>query len=111
MPLDREFPRYAEVYSNAKDTLGHALGLSDDLLHVHAGLAIFVLAALLARRRMRSWLPLGVVAVFAVANELVDAVGPDAWDSLSAADVINTLFWPSVLFLLARRGRLGAGKG
>jgi hypothetical protein len=97
---------YAAAYSKAKSSLGHALGLSDDLLHVHLGLAIFVVAALLTRRRMRSWIPLTIVAIFAVGNEVIDYFGPDPWnDGLSALDLANTLVWPLVLFLLARRGK------
>lgn len=102
---------YAAVYSSAKASLGETLGLSDDLLHVHVGLALFVLTALLTRRRMRSWVPLSVVAVFAVANEIIDFFGPDSWnDGLSALDLANTLVWPLVLFLLARRGKVGSVK-
>lgn len=98
--------RYANSYSSAKSALGNALGLSDDLLHVHMGLLIFVAAALLTRRRMRSWIPLATVALFAMANEVIDYFGPDPWnDGLSALDLVNTLVWPLVLFLLARRGK------
>ena len=87
--------------------LGDTLGVTDDLIHVHVGLAIFVLTALLLRRRMRSPWPLAVVAVFALLNEAVDYAVPPASD-FSAIDVANTLFWPAVLFLLARRGRMAA---
>ena len=79
--------------------------MTDDLLHVHLGLALFALTALLTRRRMRSWWPLGIVAAFAIGNELIDYSAPEDWsDQLSALDVANTLAWPLVLFLLARRG-------
>ena len=106
-----ELLRYAASYSHAKSALGHALGLSDDLLHVHLGLVIFVVAALLTRRRMRSWIPLLTVAVVAVANEVIDYFGPDPWnDGLSALDLANTLVWPVVLFLLARRGKSASVK-
>lgn len=94
---------YAERYSAAKRALGQSLGISDNLLHVHVGLAIFVVTALLLRRRMRSPWPLAVVAVFAVLNEAVDYLIPRTSD-FSVFDVLNTIFWPMVLFLLARRG-------
>jgi hypothetical protein len=109
--MNADIHRLAEAYSNAKSALGNALGLSDDLLHVHMGLAIFVAAALLTRRRMRSWVPLVVVALAALANEIIDYLGPDPWsDGLSALDLANTLIWPLVLFLLARRGNNGSVK-
>ena len=95
-----------EAYSAAKLSLGKALGVTDDLLHLHVGLAIFVITALLLRRRMRSPWPLAAVAAFALANEIVDYAEPVPWSATrSALDVVNTVFWPAVLFLLARRGR------
>lgn len=97
---------YLDRLSTAKSKLGAALGMSDDLLHVHLGLAIFVVTALLLRRRMRSIWPLAIVAALALANEVVDYAISDPWSATrSALDVVNTIFWPLVLFLLARRGR------
>lgn len=93
-------------YSELKDQLGDLTGMSEDLVHVHVGLAIFVLTALLLRKRMRSPIPLIAVAVFEFANEAVDYYVRDGWTPMaSALDVVNTLFWPVVLFLLARRGK------
>jgi hypothetical protein len=94
---------YAERYSAAKRALGESLGVTDNLLHVHVGLAIFVVTALLLRRRMRSPWPLAVVTLFALLNEAVDYLVPRTSD-FSIFDVLNTIFWPMVLFLLARRG-------
>jgi hypothetical protein len=93
------------AYSTAKADLGDVLGASQDLLHVHAGLLIFFVAALLLRRRMRSWVPICLVWAFAFGNELIDAFSPingnSAWEH--GADIMNTVFWPTLLFLLARR--------
>jgi hypothetical protein len=87
-----------------KAGLGDKYGVSESLLHVHAGLAIFVLTALLLRQRMRSWIPLAVVIALELANETVDYYFSANWDLASSAmDVVNTLLWPVVLFLLARR--------
>jgi hypothetical protein len=94
---------YAERYSAAKRALGQTFGVTDNLLHVHVGLAIFVVTALLLRRRMRSPWPLAVVTLFALLNEGVDYLTPQTSD-FSVFDVMNTVFWPGVLFLLARRG-------
>jgi hypothetical protein len=97
-------------YSTAKSDLSLILGASEDLLHIHAGLLIFFASALLFRRRMRSRIPIALVWVFAFGNELVDAFSPGAsasrWEP--AADVANTVVWPTLLFLLARRrGKAG----
>lgn len=97
---------YVEAYSAAKLSLGKALGVTDDLLHLHVGLAIFVVTALLLPRRMRSPWPHAAVAAFPLANEIVDYPEPEPCSATrSALDVLNTMFWPAVLFLLARRGR------
>jgi hypothetical protein len=94
-----------EMYAAAKRELSTSLGASEDLLHVHAGLLIFFVTALLLRRRMRSRLPIASVFLFALCNEVVDAFSPGSsgnrWEPL--ADIANTVVWPTLLFLLARR--------
>jgi hypothetical protein len=102
--------RVANAYSQLKNDIGEMSGSQENLLHIHLGLIIFVLAALLMRRKMRSPLPLAIVAVFALMNEIVDFLSE--WPSSlshSIVDVANTLFWPLVLFLIARRGRPAEG--
>src|SRR5687768_1749042 len=91
------------AYSEMKNALGRVTGMSEDLIHVHVGLAIFVVTALVLRRRMRSSKPLAVVATLALLNELLDYGGPDWELGSSALDFVNTLVWPLVLFLVARR--------
>lgn len=85
--------------------LGRDYGLTEDLLHVHAGLIIFFLAAVLSRQRMRSPVPIAIVYALAFINEIVDLLTPGksagAWEPV--ADIVNTVVWPSLLFLLARR--------
>lgn len=93
-------------YAEAKSSLGDKLGATEALLHVHVGLLIFVVTALLLRRRMASAWPVAVVAALAVLNEVVDFCGPSPapyWRS--GLDILNTIFWPAVLFVLARRGK------
>jgi len=94
-----------EFYSATKNNLGLLLGADEDTLHVHAGLLIFFLTALLLQRRMRSWIPVSLVWLFAMANELIDYLAPGGseyrWEPV--VDVANTVFWPTLLFLLARR--------
>lgn len=92
-------------YVETKRGLGEQLGASEALLHVHVGLLIFVVTALLLRRRMASVWPLAVVATLALVNEVIDWFGPSpAPLSRAVSDIINSVFWPLVLFLLARRG-------
>lgn len=92
-------------YAGSKHSLGALFGASEDLLHLHAGLIIFFAAALLFKRRMRSRVPIALVYAFAIGNELVDLLlaGSSASRWEPAVDVLNTVLWPTLLFLLARR--------
>ena len=97
----------AAAYGEAKAGMAEQLGATEALLHVHAGLLIFVATALLLRHHMASVWPLAVVAVFALLNEVLDHYGPApavSWHS--GMDLLNTVFWPAVLFVLARTATL-----
>lgn len=81
--------------------------LSRDALHVYAGLAVFLLTAALLRKNLRSPVPWLAAFLLACGMEVVDAI--DAlrsyghwWARESAHDIVNTSFWPTVLFVLAR---------
>lgn len=96
---------WIQTYSDTKRSIAEYFGASEALLHLHAGLLIFFVSSLLFRRRMRSWVPIGLVYAFAVANEVVDLLTPDhQFIPLEpVVDVANTVVWPTLLFLLARR--------
>ena len=101
----------ADAYARIKDSMSVATGATEELLHVHFGLLIFVAAALLLRRRMHSNWPVGLVWAFALANEAVDyfAIGYAWFPSL--LDILNTIFWPTILHLVARRRRVSPPLG
>ena len=100
-----------DAYAAIKQSMSEATGASEELLHVHFGLLIFVAVALLLRRRMHSNWPVGLVWAFAIANEAVDffAAGYEPFESL--LDVINTILWPTILHLVARRRRVSPPLG
>ena len=98
-------------FQQAKVAVAAALGLPKDALHIYVGLFVFLVAAALFRRPLSSWLPLVAVLVAALAGELWDLI--DTWNAGGRPvllrnwhDVWNTLFWPVVLFLLARYTRV-----
>jgi uncharacterized membrane protein YqgA involved in biofilm formation len=99
---------------HAKMVVVAAVGLQKDALHVYAGLTIFLVALSVLRSRPRSVIPLVAVALVAVLGEIVDArddvnsLGHWRWRA-SAHDLWNTLFWPSVLWVLLRIGALRLG--
>ncbi|MCB1755739.1 MAG: hypothetical protein KDJ38_09465 [Gammaproteobacteria bacterium] len=89
------------------------LGLSKDALHVYVGLAVFMLVVA-AKKSVRSMLPWLAVLAVAVVGEILDrrddiaSLGHWRWTA-SLHDVLNTLFWPTVLMLSARLGIIGTG--
>lgn len=83
--------------------IGDGTGLPDAMLHVHAGMAVLLLARLATRRSLGTLIPLGVVALAEGANEVLDRINFGSWrwtDTLS--DIGNTLFWPAVICLSVR---------
>lgn len=85
-------------------------GLSKDALHVYVALILFFGSAMLFKWSLAGWRPWTVVLVAAVAGEawdirdrLVSAVAVDLAGDWH--DIWNTMFWPSVILLLARYSR------
>jgi hypothetical protein len=80
------------------------------VLHIHLGLAIYLLTCLLLRRPLGSTLPWLVVVLLELTNELSDFlryyVSAWPWTATNTIeDLVNTLFWPTVLVLLFHRQR------
>lgn len=82
-------------------------GLSKDALHVHVGLGTMFGAAMIFRREFRSLLPWLAVLVAALCGEMLDMyddlISPGYWRwEMSVHDIANTLFWPTIVMVLAR---------
>jgi hypothetical protein len=95
----------------AKLAIMAATGLGKDALHIYIGLLVMLSVAALFRLPLRDWRPLAAVLAVALAGEIWDLLDTRAQGRASLLarnwhDVWNTLFWPAVLFLLARRTRL-----
>lgn len=78
----------------------------DALAHVHGGMLILLLARLVTRRSLATPVPLLCVVVLQIANECIDRINHGSWrwpDTI--ADTINTLLWPTVLFIGLRMRR------
>jgi hypothetical protein len=83
------------------------LDLAKDALHIYVGLTLFLGSALLFRWPLRSWKPWAVAAAAALLGEAWDLRDSLAWHTRidlrgNWKDLWNTLFWPSVLLILAR---------
>ena len=96
-------------FQAAKQAIQAWTGLEKDALHIYIGLAVFLGSALLSRRTVRSplpWLAALIVALVGEALDLRDGLmgfGHWLWTD-SAHDILNTLFWPTVLAMLGRSG-------
>ncbi len=95
------------MLQDAKLWLMDFSGLSKDALHVYVGLTVFFGSALILRWRIAGFRPLLAVCIAALIGELWDMY--DRFEAGSAQnfagnwhDIWNTVFWPLVIFLLAR---------
>ncbi|OQW38599.1 MAG: hypothetical protein A4S12_12540 [Proteobacteria bacterium SG_bin5] len=80
--------------------IGDGTGLPDAILHIHAGLAVLMLARLVTGRSLGTFVPLSVVVAAEAFNEVMDRLSFGSWrwpDTLS--DIANTLFWPTMICL------------
>lgn len=94
----------ASITQTLKLVLVSATGLSRDALHIYVGMAIY-LALIVFIRRCKPWIAWLAVLLIACAGEWIDgrddiaSLGYWRWQA-SVHDIINTLFWPTVLTLL-----------
>jgi hypothetical protein len=83
--------------------IGDGTGLPDTILHIHAGMAVLLVARVVTRRSLGTFVPLSVVIAAEAANEILDRLHWGGWRwSDTIADVVNTLFWPTVICLAVR---------
>ena len=102
-----------------KTNLSEFLHLSKDALHIHLGLAIYLVVLLTLARGRRLWLPWATVLAFEFVNEAVDIFhhGPSTSGlGGSAKDIVNTMLWPTVFLvgthvLLRRAHRIKGASG
>lgn len=86
-------------------------GQPENLLHMHAGMAILCLTRLLTGRSIGTGIPLLCVTIAELANEALDRVHAGAWNwPDTSADVFNTLLWPLAITLAVHfRPLVGGG--
>jgi hypothetical protein len=96
----------ATTYIHLTDSIAAMTGLSRPLLHVHAGMAIYVLTQLLLGERRGSLVAVSMVVLAELANETLERIYWGSWrldDTLS--DIVTTLFWPTVCLAVSTYGR------
>ena len=96
-----------QMYANVIRSIGDGTGASDALLHVHAGMAVLLLARLITGRSLATPTPFLCVCAAELANEIIDRINYGGWRWWDTGpDVVNTLFWPFVLMVGLRLRRL-----
>ena len=92
-----------EVYLAFINWVGNGTGLPDTVLHIHAGLAVLMLARVVTGRSLGSFVPWSIVLLAELGNEVMDRLIYDSWrwpDTLN--DIAHTMFWPTAICLGVR---------
>ena len=91
------------LYHKMTDWIGDGTGLPDTILHIHAGMALLMIARLITRRSFGTFIPWWVVVAGEAFNEIMDRLnyGSRRWEDTSL-DILNTLLWPTVICLGVR---------
>ena len=93
----------AKLWTDFTVWLGDGTGLPDTIIHVHAGLAVLLVARLVTGRSLGTLIPLSVVVAAEGANEILDRLHYGSWRwSDTLGDIANTLFWPVIICLAVR---------
>jgi hypothetical protein len=101
----------ASAYEQFTQWVGDGTGASDSLLHVHAGLAVLLVARVISGRSLSTPAPFAIVCAAAIANEVMDRINHGSWLwADTSLDILNTLFWPLVLMIGLRIRRPGEGR-
>jgi len=75
-------------------------GLADNLLHIHSGLIILLVARLITCRPYRSFIPFLCVVLAEVGNEILDYLAYGWKPTDTYLDIANTLFRPLMISLV-----------
>ena len=98
---------YLSSFQEFKIYIVEMTNLSRDALHIYAGLLVFLTVAFLHHRQLRSYYAILLTLLVAVGAELMDArddlINYGHWRiGASLHDVINTCFWPFVIWVSAK---------
>jgi hypothetical protein len=98
-------------FQSTKTFLGEVTNLGKDALHIYVGLGVMLLVVIVFKRPLSDWRPIAAVALASVAGEIWDVIdtfshgSTPKWNA-NWKDIWNTMFWPTMLFGLARFTRV-----
>lgn len=88
------------IYAQLIHAIGDGTGLADSLLHVHAGMLILILTRIVTGKKLSTPIPVLAVTFFEAGNEILDRLHYGSWRwHDTSLDIINTLFWPTLLYI------------
>jgi len=96
-------------WHEGKLMIEHAVSISHDTLHLIVGMLVWLAAAVLSRRPLRSWVPWNWTFVLIFWNELVDLYA-EQWPGIDRGiqygegvkDLVLTMLIPTILLLTVR---------
>lgn len=91
-----------QAYNRLILWISETTGLADNLLHIHSGLIVLLLARLVTRRPYRSFVPFLCVVLAEAGNETLDYLAYGWRPTDTYYDIANTLFWPLMISLVAQ---------
>lgn len=97
-----------QSYIDMTHALVETAGATHAMMHIHAGLALYLGTQLLLRTRRASVVALGVVTTVALLHEAMERLYYGGWRwADTSGDIVLTLFWPAAITLvgLYRRKR------
>jgi hypothetical protein len=90
------------LYQSLVIWISDGTGLSDSLLHIHAGMIVFSFARLVSRKGLGTFIPFAFVGGAELGNETLDFLGHGMRWGDTLSDIANTLFWPLVVTVVVR---------
>jgi hypothetical protein len=105
LPFEHRFASAMNIpalYQSLVIWISDGTGLSDTLLHIHAGMIVFSFARLVSKKALGTFIPFAFVTGAELINETLDFLGHGMRWGDTLSDIANTLLWPLVVTLVVR---------
>jgi hypothetical protein len=96
----------ASAYAQLTQEIVNVTGMTRPMLHMHAGMAIYLLGQLVLGTRRGSFLAILLVLQAELLNELLNKLHNGTWRwPDTREDIVLTLFWPVMCYMVSRYRR------